>query len=149
MIAHRVQRNIRELEGALTRVLASSQLRNVELDAAFVEGALEDFSHSSAAITPEGIIKVVTEQFHVEKEQLLGRSRKKDIALARQVAMYLLREETRSSLLQIGAILGDRDHTTIMHGCAKIDALMETDESLRRKIASVRGKLYYGVPVAV
>ena len=149
MIAHRVQRNIRELEGALTRVMASSQLRSVELDEVFVEGALADFSHSSTAVTPDCILEIVTEHFNMEREQLLGRSRKKEIALARQVAMYLLREETSSSLLQIGAILGNRDHTTIMHGCSKIDALLEIDEALRRKVASMRGKLYYGVPVTV
>jgi len=149
MIAHRVQRNIRELEGALTRVMAYSQLRGMELDAELVETALADFSFSSSTITPERITVVVAEQCGVEEEQLYGRSRKREIARARQVAMYLMREETKASLPQIGAALGGRDHTTVMHGCAKIADLLETDEGLRRLIAAMRARLHNGAPVRV
>lgn len=148
MIARRVQSNIRELEGALTRVMASSKLRGLQLDADLVEAALTDFSFTNAALTPERIVIVVAEQCGVDEEQLLGRSRRQEIALARQVAMYLMREETQASLPQIGAALGGRDHTTVMHGHAKIAGLLETDETIRRMIASMRAKLHNGVLVA-
>ena len=147
MIAHRVQSNIRELEGALTRVMASSRLRGLQLDADLVEAALTDFSFSNAAITPERIVIVVAEQCGVDEEQLLGRSRRQEIALARQVAMYLMREETQVSLPQIGNALGGRDHTTVMHGHAKIAGLLETDDSIRRMIAAMRTKLHNGALV--
>lgn len=148
MIARRVQSNIRELEGALTRVMASSRLRGLQLDADLVEAALTDFSFNNAAITPERIVIVVAEQSGVDEEQLLGRSRRQEISLARQVAMYLMREETQASLPQIGTTLGGRDHTTVMHGHAKIAGLMETDESIRRMIAAMRARLHNGALVA-
>jgi chromosomal replication initiator protein len=149
MIAQRVQRNIRELEGALTRVMAYSQLRGMPLDAALVEAALTDFSLSSPTITPDRILAVVAEDCDVPEDQLLGRSRRQEIALARQMAMYLMREETKASLPQIGTVLGGRDHTTVMHGCAKIADLLDVDESLRQMIAAMRSKLHNGIAVAV
>jgi chromosomal replication initiator protein len=149
MIARRVQSNIRELEGALTRVMAFSKLRGLQLDAEMVEGALTDFSFSNAKITPESIVIVVAEHCGMEEEQILGRSRRQEIALARQVAMYLMREETQASLPQIGAALGGRDHTTVMHGHAKIVGLLETDDSIRRLVAAMRAKLHNGALVAV
>ncbi len=149
MIAHRVQSNIRELEGALTRVMACSQLRGMPLDAALVESALIDFSLSNPTITAKKITMIVADHCGVAEEQLLGRSRRQEIALARQVAMYLMREETKASLPQIGAALGGRDHTTVMHGCAKIAGLLEADESLRRMIAAMRVKLHNGAMIRV
>jgi chromosomal replication initiator protein len=147
MIARRVESNIRELEGALTRVMACTQLRGLPLDEELVATALTDFSFSNAAITPERIVIVVAEQCGVDEEQLLGRSRRQEIALARQVAMYLMREETQASLPQIGAVLGGRDHTTVMHGHAKIVKLLQMDESIRRMIAAMRAELHNGAPV--
>ncbi len=149
MIAQRVQSNIRELEGALTRVMAYSQLRGIPLDAALVETALMDFSLSNQTITAERILAVVAEHCGVAEDQLLGRSRRQEIALARQVAMFLMREETKTSLPQIGAAVGGRDHTTVMHGCAKIAELLDADESLRRMIAAMRAKLHNGATLAV
>jgi len=148
MIARRVQSNIRELEGALTRVMACSQLKGLRLDAELVETALTDFSISNTAITPERIVIAVAQECGVDEDQLLGRSRRQEIAFARQLAMYLMREETQASLPQIGSALGGRDHTTVMHGHAKITGLLETDESIRRKIAGVRAKLHNGAVVA-
>ncbi len=142
VIARRVQTNIRELEGALTRVLAYSDLSGAPLDANLVETALADMLPRGDGLTAEQIIRSVANQFHIKEEQLLGRGRSRDIALARQVVMYLLRTETTASLPSIGEILGGRDHTTIMYGCEKIEDLLETDDSLRKQVSLVRENLY-------
>jgi chromosomal replication initiator protein len=145
LIARRVQSNIRELEGALTRVLAYSDLSGQPMSTELVDTALADLLPRGGALTAERIIAAVAEHYGLEEEQLLNRGRSKEIALPRQVAMYLIREETRSSLPQIGDALGGRDHTTIMYGCEKIGELLETDEVLRRRVVAIRETLYNGV----
>ncbi len=142
VIARRVQTNIRELEGALTRVLAYSDLSGTPLDAKLVDTALADMLPRGDGLTAEQIIRSVANQFHIKEEQLLGRGRSRDIALARQVVMYLLRTETTASFPTIGEILGGRDHTTVMYGCEKIEDLLETDDSLRKQVSLVRENLY-------
>jgi chromosomal replication initiator protein len=141
-IARRVQTNIRELEGALTRVLAYADLSGAPLDVNLVETALADMLPRGDGLTADQIIQSVADQFHIEEERLVGRGRAHDVALARQVAMYLLRTETSASLPAIGEMLGGRDHTTIMYGCEKIEDLLETDDGLRRQVSSVRERLY-------
>jgi chromosomal replication initiator protein len=142
MIARRVQSNIRELEGALTRVLAFSDLSGVPLSRELVETALVDLLPRGDSLNAERIIAVVAKQFNVDVNRLLSRERSREVALPRQVAMYLIREETSASLPQIGEALGGRDHTTVMYGCEKITDLMETDDVLRRQILLVREKLF-------
>jgi chromosomal replication initiator protein len=149
VIARRVQTNIRELEGALTRVLAYSDLSGAPLDANLVETALADMLPRGDGLTPEQVIRCVSNQFHIEEEQLLGRGRSRDVALARQVVMYLLRTETSASLPTIGDLLGGRDHTTVMYGCEKIEDLLETDDSLRKQVSLVRENLYQESGVVV
>lgn len=149
VIAQRVQSNIRELEGALTRVLAFSDLSGVELERAMVEAALNDFSGRDGGISAERIISVVADQFEIDEDRLLSRDRKREVALPRQVAMFLIRAETDSSLPQIGRVLGGRDHTTIMYGCDKIADLLETDEVVRRRVMSIREILYRKHPQLV
>jgi chromosomal replication initiator protein len=141
-IARRVQSNIRELEGALIRVLALSDLSGVPITAELVESALTDMLPRNRKIVPSAIIDAVATQFGIEKDKLLGRERSKGVVLPRQVAMYLIREETTASLPEIGNALGGRDHTTVMYGCDKINDLMEQDDNLRRQIMSIRQQLY-------
>jgi chromosomal replication initiator protein len=141
-IARRVQSNIRELEGSLTRVLAFSDLSGAPLDDALVEMALADLSAPNGRLTADRIIASVADQFGVDEDRLLSRDRSREVALPRQVAMYLIREETTASLPQIGEALGGRDHTTIMYGVDKISDAMETDDTLRRQVMSVRERLY-------
>jgi chromosomal replication initiator protein len=141
-IARQVQSNIRELEGALTRVLAYSDLSGEPLNPSMVETALSDLLPQNRGLTIEGIIKAVAEHYNLTRERLLSRDRSREIALPRQVAMYLIREETSASLPQIGDELGGRDHTTVMYGCDKISDLMETDDVLRRQVLALREKLY-------
>jgi chromosomal replication initiator protein len=142
LVARRVQSNIRELEGALTRVLAYSDLSNQPLSTDLIEIALADLLPRPGALTADRIIAAVAEYFDLPEADLLGRGRSRDVALPRQIAMYLMREETRASLPQIGESLGGRDHTTIMYGCDKIIAQLETDDGMRRKVAAIREALY-------
>jgi chromosomal replication initiator protein len=142
LIARKVQSNIRELEGALIRVLALSDLSGTPIGPELVESALTDMLPKNRRIAPTTIIDVVAGQFGIEREKLLGRERSKDIVLPRQVAMYLIREETNASLPEIGNAMGGRDHTTVMYGCDKINDLMEQDDNLRRQIMSIRQQLY-------
>ncbi len=142
LIARRVQSNIRELEGALNRVLAFSDLSGMPLTMELVNSALSDLLPRSTTLTPDHIIRVVAKQFGVDEGQLLGRQRSREIALPRQIAMYLIRVETGASLPQIGEALGGRDHTTILYGCEKISDQLETDDVLRRQIITLKETLY-------
>ena len=142
IIARRVQSNIRELEGALNRVLAFSDLSGLPLSMELTESALADLLPRTGSLTIEHIIRAVANHFGIEEERLLGKQRMREVALPRQVAMYLIRKETSASLPQIGKALGGRDHTTIMYGCEKISDRLETDDGLRRQVFSIREALY-------
>lgn len=142
LIARRAQRNIRELEGALTRALAYSDLTGTSLDEETIEAALSDLAPRTASLTPDRIISAVAQQYQIPEEDLLGRRRTRQIALPRQVAMYLIREETDTSLPKIGQALGGRDHTTVMYGHDRISDLIERDDGLRRQVHAIRDLLY-------
>jgi chromosomal replication initiator protein len=141
-IAHKFQNNIRQLEGALNRAVAHAQMTYSPLTVHLATEALEDHLSPQATLTLDEIIDAVAVFYAFTHEDLSGSRRTKDLALARQVAMYLSREETGSSLLQIGAALGNRDHTTIMHGHDKIEKQIEEDEQLRRDVLAIKGALY-------
>ncbi len=141
-IARRVQNNIRELEGALTRVLAYSDLRGEPLSSELVAIALADMLKKDEALTPERIISEIAQQYGLTRERLLSKERSREVALPRQIAMYLMREETSTSLPKIGKILGGRDHTTVMYGHNKISEQLETDESMRRQLVTIRERLF-------
>ena len=142
LIARRAQRNIRELEGALTRALAYADLTGALLNEETIEAALSDVAPRSAAMTPDRIISAVAQQYQVPEQDLLGPRRTRQIALPRQVAMYLIREETETSLPKIGQALGGRDHTTVMYGHDRISDLIERDDGLRRQVHAIRDLLY-------
>jgi chromosomal replication initiator protein len=140
-IAQNVYANVRELEGVLTQVLAQQDLLGSELSLELVESVLVAFLPLQRRIRPENIVEAVAEAFEVTLEDLLGRSRARDVALPRQIAMYLLRDELNLSLPQIGEALGGRDHTTVMYASDKINDLLEHDEQLREQVARIREKL--------
>ncbi len=142
MIARQVQSNIRELEGALTRVLAYSDLTNQPLSVSLVQSALSDLLPQQSDLKPRQIIEVVARAYSTTYDKLTGRSRTAEIALPRQVAMYLLREGSSLSFPQIGQELGGRDHTTVMYACEKMAEQIETDDTLRRQVIQIREKLY-------
>ncbi|MBX3048077.1 MAG: chromosomal replication initiator protein DnaA [Anaerolineales bacterium] len=141
-IAARMQSNIRELEGALNRIIAYAYLRNMPLTPNLVDSALADLLPDPQPMEPEQLVEAVSRAFSISMERLLSRERSAEVALARQVAMYLLREEAQLSLPAIGELLGGRDHTTVMHGCQKINELLEHDERLRRQVSNLREQLY-------
>ena len=142
LIARRVQSNIRELEGALTRVAAFSNLSALPLTPQLVETVLSDLLPRKTQVQPDEVIRKVADVFGVAIERMLGRERTREVALPRQIAMYLLREESNISLPQIGDTLGGRDHTTVMYGCDKIADLLERDDRLRRQVIEIREQLY-------
>ena len=149
MIARQVQSNIRELEGALNRVLAYSDLTGVPLTLELAHNALTDFLPQGMDLQPDDVLDEVSKTFGVSNDRLLGRERTREVALPRQIAMYLMREEGGISLPQIGEIVGGRDHTTVIYACDKVNNLMETDEHLRRQILQIRERLYGRVSVAI
>jgi chromosomal replication initiator protein len=146
-IAHLFQSNIRELEGALTRVIAYADLRGKPLTAELAEIALTDMMPSQKQLEPDRVVDVVASSFGITREKLMSRERTREVALPRQVVMYLLREEANVSLPQIGEVLGGRDHTTVIYACEKVAALIERDDRLRRQIGQIRETLYGRRPV--
>jgi chromosomal replication initiator protein len=140
-IAHKVQSNIRELEGALTRILGYARLMNAALSVDLATNVLQDIVRQQP-ITAEQVLSVVADYYHVDLADLTGRSRSKENVLPRQMAMYLLREETGASLPQIGDVLGGRDHTTVMYAHEKMTEEIETNDTRRRELLAIRERLY-------
>jgi chromosomal replication initiator protein len=142
LVASRIQSNIRELEGALNRVVALSQLTLQPLTIEVAEAALSNLLPQRSKLTPAQIIEAVADHFGIEMSAFQGRSRSQAVARPRQIAMYLLREEVGASLPQIGNLLGGRDHTTVLYGCERISDLLEEDAELRREVVTLRQHLY-------
>ncbi|HLF27238.1 MAG TPA: chromosomal replication initiator protein DnaA [Anaerolineae bacterium] len=141
-IARQVQSNIRELEGALNRVIAYVQLTGNSFSVDSASAALADLVARPSSLTVNEIILAVASFYNVPTEDLVGRGRSKELVKPRQVAMYLCREEMQATLPLIGAALGGRDHTTVMYGVEKISREVEQDDNLRREILGIRDRLY-------
>jgi len=143
-IAHKVQKNIRELEGALTRVLAFSAIHQHQVDEDTAARLLEDIIPAGARrpLTIETIQEAVADYYQLSVEDMKGKRRDKHIVFPRQVAMYIVREETPSSLPVIGQAFGGRDHTTALHSIDKIANELKEDERLRYEIQAIRERLY-------
>ncbi|HSF80530.1 MAG TPA: chromosomal replication initiator protein DnaA [Anaerolineales bacterium] len=142
LIARRVQSNIRELEGALTRIAAFAELSGLAMTPQLVDSALADLLPRRTEVKPEDVVRKVADIFGIPIDRMLSRDRSREVALPRQIAMYLLREEANFSLPQIGEALGGRDHTTVMYGCEKVADLLERDDRLRRQVIDIRQKIY-------
>ncbi len=145
-IARKIPSNVRELEGALTRVRAHAQLMRAPITLDTARTVLDGILAYSADLSPDLILSAVARYYKLSEEQLVGRSRARLVSVPRQLAMYLIREETDSSLPQIGQLLGGRDHSTIMHGCSKISTQIEMDEGLRRDWLAIKEGLISGRP---
>lgn len=148
-IAQRAHRNIRDLEGALTKVLAHAELFSRPISTAVAEDALAYLTPGQGKLTLETILIVGADYFGISVAELTGRGRNARLALQRQILMYLMREETGASLPQIGQALGGRDHTTIIYGCEKIAADLATDPDLARAVEELRNRLYEPMRVPV
>jgi chromosomal replication initiator protein len=142
-IAQKDQTNIRELEGALNKVLAYVELTGQPLTLHLAMAALTDTATAARRVqaTPEAVVEAVAAHYKVALKDLRGRARTKEIVLPRQVAMYLIREETSVSLVDIGQTLGGRDHTTVMHGIEKIERELTADPTLRSQMMAIREAL--------
>jgi chromosomal replication initiator protein len=137
-VARKAPGNVRELEGAFNCVVARSRLVKAPLDLDLAHGALERILARSAVPSPERILRVVAKHYGLEEGELTGRSRRREVSVPRQLCMYLIREVTDTSLPKIGQLLGGRDHSTILHGCEKIGAQIESDEDLRRDWLAIK-----------
>ena len=141
LIAERFTENIRELEGALTRVTAVASLNNQPVTPALAEQTLQDFFATDIEIKPTDIITQVAKYFHLTFDDIVGRTRTKNIALARQIAMYLAREMTSMSLVDIGEVFGGRDHTTVMHAYTRISNEMQEKREIYNYVMELTVRL--------
>lgn len=142
LIARSVTRNVRELEGALMRVEASARMMHREIDLDLVHQTLGDIlSETMRRVQPEQIIKAVCQEFKVAISELKGPRRHRNITVPRQVAMYLVRELTDESLPQIGQMFGGRDHSTVINGLKRVEALRDAIPDLRGRIDKIRRQL--------
>jgi len=143
-IADRVSSNIRELEGALIRILAYASLKKSPVDLELAKKVLSDtISSRKKEINIESIQRKVSEHFNIETEMMKAKKKTSNIALARQVAMYLSRSLTDYSLKAIGEAYGGRDHSTVIHACDLISKKMSLDPSFREKIEKISAALLY------
>jgi chromosomal replication initiator protein len=141
-IAHKVQSNIRELEGSLNRVTAYATLHQRPLSVELAAAALADLvAPTRTTHKPDSILDAVARYYGVELAELRGKARNQKIVTPRHLAMYLLREDARLSLPQIGALLGGRDHTSVIHACEKVTAEIERDGAARNDARAVRESL--------
>jgi len=142
-IATNIQKNIRELEGALNRVIAVSQVYNKNLDLKEIKRLLVTYlSDPYRKTTPQLILKSVSDFYNMSFQDLTKRSRKKEVVRPRQIAMFLLREETKSSFPEIGQRLGGRDHSTVIHAYEKIKKEEENDEITKQEIILIKERIY-------
>jgi chromosomal replication initiator protein len=142
-IAENVADNIRELEGALTRVTAFSTLTHEKVTLDLAKNVLRDVVglRAAAPLTAESIISTVSRYYEVPQTEMIGPSRRQPLARQRQVAMYVCREHTGLSLPKIGAAFGGRDHTTVMHAVEKITGLIQTDKAVFDQVSAITQQL--------
>jgi chromosomal replication initiator protein len=143
-IAQKDKTNIRELEGALNKVIAFSTITGSPISLQVAVEALSDamISSRNRTLRPNDVLDAVIAQCNVSLMDLQGRARNRELVIPRQIAMYLMREETRASLVEIGRQLGNRDHTTVMHGIEKVERALDSDVTLRQQVMSIREALY-------
>lgn len=139
-LADRITRNVRELEGALTRTLIYAELHGLELEPSAAEQALSGLGRAAASRPPAtaAILAATSQHFDVPQNDLLGKRRDARTAGVRQVAMYLMRNDGRETLPEIGRVLGGRDHTTVLHGCNKVERRLKLEDQLKADIEAIR-----------
>ena len=143
-MAANIQNNIRELEGALNRIIAYHQLNNAKPTLDDIKKLLISLvtTPRQTAITSRQLLNIISEFFDLSINELIGASRKKELVVPRQIAMYLMREEMKSSYPNIGQELGGRDHTTAIHAYSKINKEIKNNEKIRKDIELIKEKIY-------
>ena len=144
LIAKRIQRNVRELEGSLNRMVAYAQLMNVDITLDTTERILNEVTQeqSRASIDPQRILSEVAGYYGLAVEDLITRNRRRAVSVPRQVAMYLLIHEIGLPPTQVGRLLGGRDHSTVIHGAGKINGEMNEDSSLRHDVQAIKEAIF-------
>lgn len=144
LIAATVQSNIRELEGALNKVIALHQLKNIHPNKETIKSVLSSFESQNLkkSLTPREMISVVADFYGIAVDDVAGKSREKRLSNPRQIIMYLLREELKMSYPAIGTELGGRDHTTAMHAHTKVETEIENEPKLKQEIEAIKQRLY-------
>ena len=142
-LARSINNNIRELEGIINKIIALSQLQNRTLSLNEVKEITSQLiTNNQNRLTPKAIIKIVAEYFDIPIEDIIGPCRKKNLTEPRQIIMYLIRDELKSSYPVIGQEIGGRDHTTVIHACDKVANNLKTNDKLRQDINTLKQKLY-------
>ena len=143
-IASSIQRNIRELEGALNRLIACQKVRAAQpLTVESAKSLLKNIiSPSIKMVSPQKLIQIVAEFYNLREKEILSETRRKEIVFPRQIAMYLLREELKQSYPSIGKKFGGKDHTTVIHSCKKISEEAKTNENLEEEITLIKQKIF-------
>lgn len=143
-LAAHVQNNIRELEGALNRILAIHELQNIPITLEMTKNVLTSVAEQPKrrSLTPKQLLVIVAEFYDITLDDIMGASRKRELVVPRQISMFLLREEIQCSYPNIGQELGGRDHTTAMHAYTKISQELESNEKIRQDVHNLRQRLY-------
>jgi len=142
-IAENIKSSIRELEGALTKIIATCELTNSELTLEKAREVLGNIAtEKRQQITPELIIREVHKYYRIPIEELLGRKRTKELVVPRQITMYLLRHECSLSFPEIGKEMGGKDHSTIMHGCSKIESSLSVNGRMKEDLAVIKENIF-------
>lgn len=142
LIAEKITENVRELEGAFTRIITFSNLMNEEISIPFAKSVLKDiFTGEEVKITPEKIKKKVCKHFNIKIADIESSKRNRNFSFPRQIAMYLCREMTQLSLPKIGEYFGGRDHTTVLHAYDKISSELKTNDSLKEIVNTLKKEI--------
>ena len=143
-IANSIQNNIRELEGALNKIVAYYEFHNIKPTLKIVKSILNDLTNNNQIkpIAPKDVLEIVAQFYNITLKELIGGKRKKELVVPRQIAMYIIREELKTSYPSIGEEFGGRDHTTAIHAYNKINKDKEENEKLNQDIQSIKQLLY-------
>ena len=137
-VAHNIDSNVRELEGALISLLAQASLNRKEIDIELAKKMMKNFvKHSSREVSIDYIQKLVTEFYELSVDQLKSKTRKREIVQARQISMYYAKNMTKASLKSIGTYFGGRDHSTVIHACQTVNDLIDTDKKFKNDVEEI------------
>ncbi|HOZ53166.1 MAG TPA: chromosomal replication initiator protein DnaA, partial [bacterium] len=143
-IANSIQNNIRELEGALNKIIAYHEFHNLRPTLKIVKNILNDLTNNNQIkpVSPKDVLEIVAQFYNISQKDLIGGKRKKELVIPRQISIYIMREELKTSYPSIGEELGGRDHTTAIHAYNKINKEKEENEKINQDIQSIKQLLY-------
>jgi chromosomal replication initiator protein len=141
-MAHKIDNNIRELEGAMISLLAQSTFNRKDIDLSMTKQFLQNFIKNTVkVISMDYISKLVCEYFEISLDMVKSKTRKREIVQARQIAMYLIKRSGKYSLKAVGAFFGGRDHSTVIYACQTVEDLMETDKKFKAYVRDIQIKI--------